>query len=173
MPIFELTSAGGGGGSNLIRQVTTVIHNTDILTLPSAFVEVVPSPGSGLVLIPVTATFVLDATAGAYTNLDADRFLILSYNDDFLHASNGIPLPQATADIHMGSVIFAQRVGDATYPTQAFGLEDTPATFDGGNIKVIGINPLGNFADGNEANTLTITVAYFVLDLATGRFIPA
>ena len=67
-----------------INSPAGLVRNTAILTLtdaqikalPTAGVDMIVAPGAGVVLQVVSAVLIIDATAGAYTNVDPAGVLL-------------------------------------------------------------------------------------------------
>lgn len=64
-----------------IREIEVVIIDSNILTLPTTPVEIIPAPGAGFIITPLLTTVFGLFSGGGYTNVDPDAWMYLRYND--------------------------------------------------------------------------------------------
>lgn len=147
------------------RRTVTFI-NTQIITLRSTPLEIVPAPGVNKCIVPLAANFIIHMGGGAYGNI-TDASLQLGY-DEFVHV---ISPPIKTASV-LASPSVSDGIGVFSIPN----LEIGSGGFDGVNV----VNMTGNYTNmalvikddwsgggdytgGNEDNTLKITVYYAII----------
>lgn len=164
------------GGSSILRQATVTLTDAQIKALPTTGVDVVAAPGAGKILIPQFAWARVAWTAD-YTNIAAAAVLELRFTggasffcvlDNSVNTAVGSLLAGGGPDAVGGYFGLRTRPGAAANYGIA-GLYDAdvanlPLTIVGNN------DGSGAFTGGNGANTMTVTVAYYVFNTATGVF---
>ncbi len=168
-----LPVGNGGTGTTSAPKVysaTFSFTNAQIKALPSTYLEVVAVPGATQFLCFHYAAFYIDATAGAYTNVDGGPLsgFAITYGDWVSEAS-------LFTDTWGGSSVgymlapYANAVNNSSgsnlYPTTNYAAAGTT------NFKLISWNDPGDFTGGNAANTLKGSVAYSIFDYSTGLFV--
>ncbi len=172
----------GNGGADitvspagiLVLRHTVVATDAQIKASPTTPIDIVPAPGANLLIRPWFTFALLNASAGAYTNLDPTVYGFLQYG-------NGDAVSNYLADD-------PTLVPARTYFSGAFGVAtkwwwllqpyvDTVETIQWGNLAIIRgpigeantplqwtvINGgLGDFTGGNAANSLTFITDYTV-----------
>lgn len=152
----------------------TTLTNAQIKGLGSATtVTVVSAPGAGKVIIPWGGFITIDATAGAYTGVNASASISLAYNGgsdastpvaQAIGASLGVLLG-ANAEVTFAAFTTRTSVeagGGATGSTvyDASEGENLPLGVTGWN------GGDGDFTGGNAANTGRVKILYTIEDLA-------
>jgi hypothetical protein len=156
-----------GGGSSLLHQATVTLTDAQIKALPTTGeVQIVAAPAAGLMIYPAAVVVRCDTLLDGYSNIDnfaefyigvgtaRTLFPILGGSEigDLLGAFDDVfaPFVMATQpDIGMHAV--------ADYTAHALKL-------------IVTNNAAGNFTGGNAANTLRVSVTYYILDTTTGVF---
>lgn len=163
----------------LLHQATVTLTNDQIKALPTTGIQIVAAPGANKMIIPAVGIHVLNAPV-AYTNVNADAALHLEYTSGLLAsnigaAGDGIYLDAASATPLFGT--FTTRLEDG-YPVASTigdvtGNGLSSAVNNALRIKASNpypTNVAGNFTGGNAANTLWVSVTYYVLDTTTGVY---
>lgn len=165
-----------GSGEVAVLQRTTLITDAQIKALPTTAIELVPSPGPNKIIQPFGAYVSINRDAGDYGNVDPDgRLVIGAENQDadlFNIAINSVAQSLTQLDGFLtGSP--SQMSGFASAPAQftnaSFGV--LPNFFGTANIVNHGIFIwadnvlLGNFTEGNAANSLIVSVLYAIIDV--------
>jgi hypothetical protein len=176
-----ISGGGGGGGSGSLATARVTLTHAQILDLVTTPVQIVAAQGAGTVIVPAFSSWVCNASAGAYTNFNAfsaatpyasSVYLAMDALNNFNDASGPI-----RADRILGKAfkVYANigpisglligvnaTAGDSAieYGPDAISVA---VGYDNVPLYVVGQNDgLGNFTGGNAANTLTVTVAYFL-----------
>jgi len=162
------------GGESLIHQATVVLTDAQIKTMtdPGVLFEVVEAPGANKILLIESVFMVSDLISGyvlpsntgfltvvygeylddAATKCNADELLTVAGRFAYLLPLMGAPSVGHELDVYWGPVeTLANSIDQAL---KVYAESPAPYTWTGGNI----------------ANTLTVTVAYLVLNLTTGLF---
>lgn len=173
MPI--VTPGGGSGGSQPVLSRSITLTDAEIKALPTTFQTIVPAPGVGFAIGYVGGFVVTEwSVAHLYTNLSEDfpsSIVYLGYADDFQVASlANEPHSVFGGAASSGALVSlppyaAASNGDPLQPwgsfiSQAANVEDAP-------LKLIVYNTAGDFTGGDPANTLTVTVLYTILPIAS------
>ena len=169
-----LIAAGPGGGSLIHQAPPLTLDDEQFKALPTTGRQVVAAPGVGKIIVPVSGWATLNAAAGGYTtaagaslvlgwligegNLDYASTLIIGFGSGttFRSAPFGFPAlsPFVEGDFSGANAIVAlgnDRTNKPLYIKDDFG-------------------GVADYTGGNPANTLVISVAYMVLDQATGEY---
>ena len=158
-----------GSGTSRIRQATLTLANADILTSPSTFLEVVPTPGLGFYLLVHRWALTIDTSAGGYTNVDntdANNGFTVAYGDWNAEGSTLVPL---FADSFAGGNSFfggpwvdvpSAAALAAVYPSYGIYFPFVPENLP---LKLVAWNnSAGDFTGGDPANVGRLTVYYTV-----------
>lgn len=168
--IAALQSLGLWPTGSLLHQATVTLTNAQIKTLPSLPMEVVAAPGANRMLLPVYGAVVLNAVAGAYADTDGGAVL-LKYVGGHSNGSTYGTIPFNQADITVCGLGSESNIknyggGDWTF----WGPEDLQSVLVNKALAIACENGT-DFTGGHADNSLTVTVAYMVLDTSTGAFV--
>lgn len=170
MPIRRRRNLGG----DILLSKTVTLNHANILAASAAQATpiYVVQPGVGKIVVPFAATYIVDVTAGVYTNVDsvtANLGFAWAYNPiGFTFSGSGIAIPIGNWMFTDNSVInYAQQT--------LLGLSDTigsASTLQEDITNISGIpfvlfiynGALGAFTGGNAANTLKVTLFYTLVD---------
>lgn len=145
----------------LVRRTITILDNDQIKVLPTIPVEVVPSPGDGKRNSILFILLILDASAGAYTNVDAGGIVSVPYIDA------GAPFA-AGSEAHSANIFTDNDVNRPLLQLGAF-FETPGYEYAYTANKALGVKVsngvAGNFTGGNAANTLKIITYYTIEEL--------
>jgi len=165
------SAASSGSGSSILTQAMVTLTNAQIKALPTTGVEILPAQ-AGKVLVPVFGVLHLHWVAD-YGNIDAASQIRLyiggspslaSLDDSVNGAVTGL-LAGGGPDTYGFNLPF----GNAS--SQVFGWSGA-YTSDVVNRPVsISASNSGNFTGGDPLNTLTVSIAYLVLNATTGVFV--
>lgn len=165
-------SVFAGSGSSILHQATVTLTDAQIKALPTTAVELIAAPGSGLVVIPifVSVAFHLEE---AYTAVGASLSVlydgISNYPTNVMETETTL---QATGDFQ--GLVLAPYLNARTAGDFSGLVTSSPLGADTINTALViadDYNGASDYTDGDEANTLTVTVAYVVLNVATGVFV--
>lgn len=170
LPVANGGTGSASGASILFGQTT--LTNAQILALPTTGVDLVATPGANRAILPIWGLLNMDASAGAYANINADGFLFLQTSGNNL-MSNYVANVTAPSRTYLSTLLGATRF---CVPLMAYC--DTLETDQWGNLA----NPFaranlenrslqikadnggsGDFTGGNAANTCVVTVLYIDL----------
>ena len=134
-----------------IFAAVVVLTHSQIATLPTTPIELVPAPGDGKVIVPLLVTVSWNFQQ-PYTNINtiftATEFGWGNHGYSGINASQQIYTTNLTGKIAESNTVFA--------PISSW---NTPF-----NIWITNAN-LGNFTGGDPSNTMTIKVEYAIDDL--------
>jgi len=170
IPVTRTTALSG---DSLLRRITVTLTDEQIKTLPTLGVDVIPAPGDGRLNVLIAAYVSLDASAGAYTNVDAEAVTPYLVNDA---AGNFDQVSTWGAKIGsnwwnnahrsfaalspLGFVIGpdSTRLVSQDFSDQFSDWSNKPTQVWAGNAGA------GNFTGGHPANTLKVTALYVVVE---------
>lgn len=169
------TAPSGGGGSGVVLLATTTLTDAEIKALPTTGKTLVAAPGAGKMLWWRASRVLIDARAGAYTNVNAAadlRVLSEAYsgrsigttvaNSGYLAGQLAQTSNRSTTDLEPALVvdppagdIFASLLEWVDVPN----LDNKPLLLDATN------GGDGDFTGGHASNGATVYTLYAVLDL--------
>lgn len=159
------------GGTPTAYAATFSLTNAQIKALPTTYIEVVPAPGASKFLVFHRAAFFVDASAGAYTNVDVGsvKGLAIVYGDWITDCSTVYPW-EGSGGVGAQLEPFSKTVnqpydGEQFYPTSGMNVAGNTA------LKFAAWNDPGDYTGGNAANTLKGQVIYSIFDYSTGLFV--
>jgi hypothetical protein len=152
-----------------VQSITVTLNNASIKTLPTIPVDLVAAPGAGKILVPISALFVLDTAAGAYTNLGTTTKAGWQlYSDSSSELSSILemvtPLGGTTA-FTCQAVIPRAQVGTTGYTGEITSAANPLADRSNKSIQLVDFwTDGGNYTGGNAANTVKITIFYAIVN---------
>lgn len=157
-----------GGGASILHQATVELTDAQIKALPTTSVQIVAAPGANKLLLFERAVLQSNLVS-PYTNLSAysggdGTINITTPEGDNLIVSDYM---ESATSIMADSRIF---IMGRNVKTNADGL-----SFGGLDPEVNGgffiqAYNTGDFTGGDAANTLRVSVTYYILDVTTGVF---
>jgi hypothetical protein len=148
----------------LIRQVT--LTDAEVKDLPSTYLEIIAAPGANKMILFHSAVGVLDATAGAYSDVELNGGVMFAHGigGGSLISTVGLIAMQATKQI-LSFQPLHQDLTVGPYTGYAYDLGSGSASFMINQpLCLIAYNNL-DFGGGNAANTLKLSVYYSIIDI--------
>lgn len=157
--------------NSLIQTATTILTNAQIKALGAGTAVALQSaPGAGIGIPPLWIDLILDATAGAYTNINTtDSSLVVTlgsrYYSTFLSNYSADSIAMLSGFLGTAGIQFA-RLFPVMVNSAGYGepLAESRAAADWLNVgsAIVGSNnSAGPFATGNVANTLKV-IQYWI-----------
>jgi hypothetical protein len=155
---------------------TTQLTDSQIKALPTTAITLVAAPASGKIIIPIQAFLKMNASAGAYTNINTGavanqaRWVLTTNGNEFS--------AQIYNDTASSNTMLSDFIGTTTprfihlYPFFAneesvYGIYTYPLDVSGFDAQALTLKAInttnGNYTGGNAANTLSVSVIYLVL----------
>lgn len=162
--LVDVIENGGGGEPTVqvVYQVKKVLTHSEILALPSSFIQVVPAPGANKLVVPIgTAVTFKFTDSGAITGADVDNEVFLAYGDWDASATNSCRMFTDSGDDRTAVLV------PLLSPSGASVLSPLSSTGVMANapIKIAAYNNSGDFAGGHANHTMEIVVTYMIVDL--------
>lgn len=159
-PIINAT-----GGGLLLE--TKTLNDAQIKVLPSTPFEIIPAPGANKIIVPVSALFILDTLAAAYTS-DADSAWNLRWGTDSETASQIIPINAILNQQNIGfghwGIPYADN-GSGSFANVVTNVAFSNSIINKSIVITDGWMGVTNYTGGNAANTLKIYVYYIIMDV--------
>lgn len=160
-------------GNSVIRGTPVTLTDAQIKALPTTGIVTLPASGASLRYTWVWWDLQANFSAGAYTNVDPDGYLVgrfVSNGAEFTnYIANDSTIPLTYLSTFMGAATKHQAMQPytAVEPVNSWGnLVQNPSAATGNHandsMEVIANNPAGNFTGGNAANTLVVTPFYML-----------
>jgi hypothetical protein len=166
-PASGITSVGDED----FMQKTVILTDAQVKDLPVTPITIIPAPGVGRAVLVLGGFMTLDATSGAYTNVDttsgqnrgptlayqtADSTVTFGFSDaawEFLETS-----ARQSAQFGLGFL--------GSDSSRLEGAADVTSSFENADL-VVGFRngANGSLTGGNSANTLRVTVIYAIVNL--------
>ena len=157
--------------TGIVHQKTVTLTDAQIKALPEIPVPIVPAPGPDKILVFMTGILHGDYAAGAYTGIDANAFFWFAIGDDQLSITGTLE-GLVAADDHV-----FQQLSPYFRLTSAIISQFETAQYSETDVETLANLPIdlridngGQLMGGDPANTLTVSVAYLILDTTTGLF---
>lgn len=172
MPIISGSSDGGGVGT--LAFATKTLTHAQILALPTTPVQLLAAPGAASAIIPLHATLTLAWTAD-YTGIDAASIIhigpgttgttdsLVPLNEADLLGVSGLLANGEASLSFMPALVFTPPSAATIVSVGLSG--DTHTNIQNQPLSIGAGNAL-NFTGGNAANTLSVTVLYYVVAFA-------
>jgi hypothetical protein len=155
----------------IVFSKTFQLANADIIALPSSEFEIIPAPGSGKVILPISAAIITHFSDGDYV-ADADGYLEWKVGGNEVLGT--IPNESNAGLTELDAFLQGNRlwylIPQQKYiPALNTGWDSTLFRInipENGAMTVdIDNNGAGNLTGGNSANYMKVTVNYTIIDL--------
>jgi len=170
---FDDTTANQRIISTTYKTASVILTDADIKALPTTPFELIETPGTDKRIALVNADLYIDASAGAYTNINAESSgaLRIGTNDiSSYFTSDSGPTGTRLADFLGNAAIKQATLLPASVPDIVSGWMNLPNIISAADSLLdeplelyVDNDTSGDFTGGNVANSLKITVAYLVL----------
>jgi hypothetical protein len=165
----KIAAAIGGspGGAGLLLSKTVTLTDAQIKALPTTKFEIIPAPGENKIIVPVSAIFILDTLAGAYTS-DADSAWNLRWGTDSETASQIMPINAILNQQNIGfgqwGIPYADN-GTGNFGNVVINIAFSNSLINKSIVITDGWMGVADYTGGNAANTLKVIVYYVVVDV--------
>jgi hypothetical protein len=146
----------------------TILTDAQIKALQTTYIELVPAPGEGKLNVLHSAFWVIDTTAGVYTNQHVDSAVFIGYGDWDLELTTLGALPSLAGQFISKVAPLIMPIVGGTWDGYSYDfLSNKPADYALNKaLKLIASNATnGDYTGGNPANSLSVTVFYSIVDL--------
>jgi len=157
------------GSGPLVYSLAFTLTDAQIKTLPTAYVEVVPSPGANKFLVFRNATLYFSTPGGAYTNIDPGELqgIGIAYGDWAIDASTLGKFGGSGQGFILRPYVAVNNFlyDDYLYPTYNGQVAGSTA------LKLYAWNDVGNYTGGHSSNQLRGVVEYSIFDYSLGVYV--
>lgn len=161
--------------SAILHQATVELTNAQIKALPTTAVQIVAAPGANKVLVYQSGILLLNTTSGAYSNVAATAALYIGLGTTSASVASRSPVAMLTGSASYIDILAVASTApaDGGPNLSAFDQEILSGATNQALV-MAAYNPDEgsgeNFTGGNAANTLKISVTYYILNTLTGVF---
>lgn len=158
--------------SPMLTTSLTLTH-AQILTLPTTPIQIVPGPGTGRYLVPVSCTVESNFPNGFYTVSDSSLTqgasdIVVTWGANYVNAFRAVPMEALGGSHGTKRVAFCAPFTGLSVPAavtdliwaSAFGYPFNGTDKVENNAWYVSADNTGNFTGGAAGNTLTVTVWY-------------
>lgn len=155
-------------GASILHQATFTLTDAQIKALPTTGVEnIIAAAGENKAICPslavLTTNFVTE-----YSNVDGGDASYLTFSNSTLGFIRSVDL----LDVPDRRIVPVAPSRTIPVPNEGVNLAAAGAFSSAANgaLNLSAVNGSGDFTGGNAANTMTIYIAYYILNLTTGLF---
>lgn len=151
--------------SAVIKVKTLVLTNAQIKKLPNTLVDIVASPGSNKVLIPLFAVVVANCINGAYTFSGDGVISIVASEGGACFGALQEDIAEAYPLIASGSALKVMATIHSQFLSGGDGSELDNFEDQGLSVKLTGVDADADLTDGHADNTLEVSIYYIIKDI--------
>lgn len=138
----------------ILQKGQVTLTNAQIKALPTTSIDLANAPGAGKRIVPIIVDFVVNTSAGLYTNLDVASYLAV--------AIGGVNLAYYLDGTNFLGTVLGSLHSTLIPPDYALHTDVTPLI--NAPLQLVADNGgLGDFTDGNTANTMVVTSYYVIV----------